>query len=135
LGLTIPIKGLALALNIRGLALGSVGGPNLGSARDSVKDDFSFTFKAVVLGVVAIFWPVIVGVKFKSHVMQNLHRTIYFILSDVDLLFANLPRSSLHTNKKNRISTKMTVFTDTKGALLRAIKTIARPYADATATT
>jgi hypothetical protein len=119
LGLAIPIKDLTLALNTRGLALGSVGRPNLGSIGESVKDESSLTSKAVVLGVVAIFEPVIVGIKFISHVLQNLHRKKYSILSNVDLLFANLPRSSLHPNKKNRISSKMMTFTDAKGMMLR----------------
>jgi hypothetical protein len=114
LGLALLIKGLALALTTRGLALGSVGGPNSGSAGDSVKDESPLTSKAVVLGVVAILGPDIVGIKVKSHIMRNLHRKKYSILSDADLLFANFPRSSIQPNKKNRISTKMTAFTDAK---------------------
>ncbi len=107
----------------------------MGSAGDSIKEESSLTSKAMVLRVITIFGPVIVGIKFKSHVLQKLHRKKYSILSDVDLLFANFPRSFLHPNKKNRISTKMMVLRDAKGTLLRAIKMVAKPYADPTATT
>jgi hypothetical protein len=57
------------------LALGSIGGSNLGSAWDSTKESFT-TYKAFnVLWVVAILRPadVFVGIKFKTHFAKKLH--------------------------------------------------------------
>jgi hypothetical protein len=119
-----------------GLTLGSIGGSNLGSARDSTIES-SLTSKAFnVLVVVAILRPVgvFVGIKFKL-ILQKFYtgiRTIYFA---ADLFLPNSPRSSLQPNKTNRINKKMTALPNAKSTLSIAIDTVTRPYADATATT
>ncbi len=58
-----------------GLTLGSIGGSNIGSVRESTKES-SLTSKAFnVLGVVVILRPVDVlkGIKFKTNFAKNLH--------------------------------------------------------------
>jgi hypothetical protein len=53
----------------------------------------------------------------------------------MDLFLWNSPRSSLQQNKTNRINKRMTALPNAKSILSRAIDTVSKPYADATATT
>jgi hypothetical protein len=58
------------------LALGLIGGSNLGLAGNSTKESSFTTSKAInVLGVIAILRPVDVfmGIKFKTHSAKKLH--------------------------------------------------------------
>jgi hypothetical protein len=118
-----------------GLALGSIGGSNLGSARDSTKES-SLTSKAFnVLGAVAIPQTCrsFQGGSNSKLILQKFTRNLIYLAADRFL--PNSPRSSLHPNNTNRINKRMTALPNAKSMLLIAINAVTWPYADAAATT
>jgi hypothetical protein len=74
------------------------------------------------------------GLNSKLIVCKKLYGKLIIYFA-ADLFFQNFPKNSLHPNKMNGINRKMTVMPNAKGMLSRAINTVTRPYADATATT
>jgi hypothetical protein len=120
-----------------GLSLVSIGGSNLGSAGDSIKESSLTTKAPNVLEVIAIRCPVnvVVWIEFKIHFAKFYTKLKTIYLAATADPFPNSPRSSFQPNRTSRINKRMTALQNAKSTLSSAIDTVTKPYANATATT